>query len=171
MKAQFILVEVKPGGAGFTFQYFPQEISTSDHANYEEADTLGGFRPVMYGNNNRRRITVNELTLDTSQSGGESLTPQLTVLRGLIAPRNQQGESGEPPLLFVTFSDYSATVLLEALEVRLTYFNSNGEPIRASIDITLIQTSQVESVTTKFVTDADFSDMENFQRPVFGPQP
>lgn len=167
-QGKFILID-SAGRGNITFQYFPTSIQTTGRANWEPQDTLGGTKPILYANREPRSITIDDLWLDKTDSG-ESIEPEIEELMSLLV---EEPGTGTPPPLLALWGDRLAHVVLEDVRVEETFFNFEGNPIRAHIGITLLEIRGLEeSITVKFVDNADFSDMEqNSQRPVFGPQP
>ncbi len=133
-------------GANIVFQYFPPEITTTAHANWQPQDTAFGVKPLLYANTDPRKLEF-ELWLDGSIKG-ESITPQINELLALLNVRQfavvEKGREVQkfdaPPALAVLWGDRQEKVVLEEIRVTETYFETNGVPVRAKVNLSFIQT-------------------------------
>lgn len=131
MAGKFVVVNLCAQGR-FTFDYFPTApITLERRANWPEQDTTIGTKPLFYENRDPRRLTVQEVYLDRSDTG-ESITPQIEELMAL------QDEicEGTPPPVLVLWGDRQERTILEEIRVEEIFHARPGHPIRARVNLT-----------------------------------
>ena len=133
-QAGLILINLETGDAAFVFQFFPDTVSVSDRANWQPQETTIGVKPIFYANREPRRTEFQELYLDNTDTN-ESLTPQIKSLRSLF----EETAKGTPPSLLAGWGDRSEQCVMEELTIEEVFFNTEGDPIRARIRMTLLQ--------------------------------
>jgi hypothetical protein len=141
-RAGLVLINLENQGA-FTFQFFPSSVTTSDRANWTAQETTIGVKPLFYGNREPRKIDFPELWFDNTDTN-ESLTPTIKELRALF----EETEKGTPPALLAGWGDRNERCVLEELSIEEAYFNADGEPIRARIQMSLVQLQPDSGETT-----------------------
>jgi len=132
-EAGLVLINLENQGA-FVFQFFPASLSTRDRANWNPQDTTIGVKPLFYANREPRQIEFPELYLDNTDTN-ESLTGQIKELRTLM----EETAKGTPPALLAAWGDRNERFVLEEVSIEEQYFNTEGEPIRVLIRMSLIQ--------------------------------
>lgn len=131
-----------PGPSYIRFQIFPTEIASEDGANWEQQDTMGGVKPLMYANRNPQQITIDELWLDRTETN-ESVTPDIEDLRSLMREAIY-GARTHPPLLLFACGDWKQKCVLQSLSVKRQFFSKDGIPLRAQVSLTLLEVQEVE---------------------------
>ncbi len=131
----------------FVFQYFPNETRTNDRANWNAQETTNGVKPLFYANREPRTFDFQELYLDNTATN-ESLTPDLKKLRALM---DENEERGTPPALLAIWGDRNERCVLEDLTIEEIFFNSEGEPTRVRISMTLLEVQPESGETTSVV--------------------
>lgn len=129
----FSLVNLSGGGA-LEFTLFPQRIGISNRANWSGQDVTTGVKPLFYANREPSRVRIDELYLDRTDEN-VSLSDDLDLLYAL----QEETKDGTPAALLAVWGDRQARVVLEELNVDLTYFTPDGSPSRARISLTLMQ--------------------------------
>ncbi len=137
------------------FFYFPTEIETASEANWEPQNTTIGVKPLFYMNREPTSLTINDLLLDGSLSG-KSITPQIKRLRAL----QEETAKGTPSTLIALWGDRQETVVLKTLTIREQFFAPQGFPLRARVNLALIQIQDQNRVN---IVEDD--DLENSTRP------
>lgn len=132
-EAGLVLINLEDQGA-FTFQYFPDNLRTSDRANWNPQETTVGVKPLFYANREPRRIEFTELYFDNTETN-ESLTETIKELQALTV----ETEKGTPPALLAAWGDRHERCVLEDLSIEEKFFNTMGEPIRVLIRMSLLQ--------------------------------
>jgi hypothetical protein len=151
------LINLETGDA-WVFQFFPERITSSDRANWEPQDVTLGTKPLMYGNRDPRRITMNNVLLDSTDTG-ESLTKEIEELRELMSETDQ----GVPPILRLICGDSQQRVVLEELGVETEMSDPNGLPLRARLSLSFLEHKLTERVTSRVVEPGDgFDPIGNF---------
>lgn len=128
----------------FEFQFFPEEINTTDRNNWEPQETTIGVKPLFYANREPRQLDFSELYLDSTETN-ESLTPEVNELRALM---NESDETGKPPALMAIWGDRTEQVVLQDLTISEIFFHQQGFPIRVRISMSLIQIQSEGGVST-----------------------
>lgn len=134
MKAGLQLINLEDQGV-FTFQYFPENLSTTDKANWEPQETTIGVKPLFYANRDPRQIEFPELWLDNTETD-QSLTPQIKELRKLMV---EVVDKGRPPALLAVWGDRNERCVLQNLTIEENFFKYDGKPLRAKISLSLLQ--------------------------------
>ena len=160
---KFVLVN-QEGPGSFVFDFFPAKINTTQRANWEAQDVTIGTKPIFYGNRDPRRITVDEIWLDGTDSGS-SITEDIKLLFAL----QKETKQGTPPALAAIWGDRQEQVVLEEVSIEEQFFSSDGEPLRARVRLQLIEIqSYGEQTSNADRDDVDFSDEIKFRG--IGPQ-
>ncbi len=121
-------------GQTLTFKYFPTEINTTGRANWEPQDVSHGVKPLLYRNNDPRKLDF-ALDLDDSVKGN-SITPHIKALMALL----EETKEGAPAPLVVLWGDRQERVVLEEVKVTETQpFADDGVPLRAKVNLSFIQ--------------------------------
>jgi hypothetical protein len=131
---RFVLVNLFNHGT-FEFQFFPQRIETSRRANWQAQEVTTGTKPLFYFNRDPRRLVLNELWLDKSDKN-ISIKPEIDLL---FALQDETRAGGTPPSLLALWGDRQELVVLEELSVEEQFFAQQGFPIRARVNMTLIE--------------------------------
>lgn len=127
------LINLEDQGA-FTFQYFPESLSTMESANWEPQETTVGVKPLFYANREPRQIEFPELWFDNTETN-QSLTPTIKELRKLF----EETQNGTPPALLAVWGDRNERCVLVNLTIEENFFTSDGFPIRARVSLSLLQ--------------------------------
>ncbi|OLE54593.1 MAG: hypothetical protein AUG51_07355 [Acidobacteria bacterium 13_1_20CM_3_53_8] len=135
------LINTETGDA-WVFQFFPSQLSSDDQANWTPQDVSVGTKPLIYSNRDPQRIEIPEVLLDSTDTG-KSLTEEIEQLRSLM----RETINHTPPLLYLICGDWQQRVVMERLRVERKLFNSDGQPIRAYLNMSFIEFRQVERVT------------------------
>jgi hypothetical protein len=132
--ADFKLIDLS-SNISFTFQYFPETVTTSDRANWEAQNLTTGHKPLFYSNREPMQISVENLVLDNADTG-RSLRLDLEDLRTLMEEVDGQGA---PPPLLAIWGDHKERCVLQDLTIEEEMFNDDGACIRARIAIQLTE--------------------------------
>ena len=132
-QAGLALINLDNQGA-FTFQFFPQTVSTKDRANWSPQETTIGVKPLFYANREPRTLDFPELWFDNTDNN-QSLTPTIKELRGLF----EENDKGTPPVLLAAWGDRNERCVLVDMSIEEQFFNTEGEPIRVKISLSLLQ--------------------------------
>jgi hypothetical protein len=128
----------------FVFQFFPNEDRSTDRANWDPQETTIGIKPLFYGNREPRLIEFRGLYLDNTETG-ESLTPEIRKVQDLL---EETEDGGTPPPLLAIWGDRSERCVLQDLTIETVLFDTEGQPIRTRMEISLLQL-QPEGETTR----------------------
>ena len=149
-RPQFSLINLAGPGT-FTFALFPRKVATQERANWQPQETTVGVKPLFYANRDPRRITVDELYLDSTDTGA-SLTPTIKELRQLLA----ETEKGTPPPLLAVWGDRQERCVLSDLTIEEQFFDTNGNPLRVMVRLELTQLQPEGARTSsRVVEDSD----------------
>lgn len=152
-EVKFALIDTTSRDA-FEFQFFPNEIRITDRANWQAQDTTIGTKPLFYANGDPKRISVQELHLDSTEQK-KDLRAQLKTLRAL---KEERDDTGTPPVLLAIWGDNNERVVIEDLTVDEILFNERGNCIRAKIGLELIQIQDAGEATSVTVVESVYSD-------------
>ncbi len=119
----------------FVFQFFPQNLRTTDRANWNAQETTIGVKPLFFANREPRTIEFPELYLDNTDLNF-SLTPDIKRLRELQVEVESRGT---PPALLAIWGDRNERCVLQEVSIEEQFFNTEGEPIRVKISLSLVQ--------------------------------
>lgn len=126
---KFVVIALGPGA--FTFDFFPTApITLERRANWSEQDTTIGTKPLFYENRDPRKLGVQEVWLDRSDSN-ESITPQIEELMAL----QDEIVDGTPPPCLVLWGDRQEYSVLEEIHIEETLHRKDGAPIRARVTL------------------------------------
>lgn len=117
------------------FPFFPNEIRSSERANWEPQETTTGVKPLFYANRDPRSMEVQDLYFDNSDSG-ESLLIEIESLRALLA---EDENRGTPPPLLAVWGDREERCVLQELSIEEVLFNAEGLPTRVRVGLSLLQ--------------------------------
>ena len=134
MEGKFQLIDIGSDFA-YEFQYFPEEISLQDSANWNAQETTMGVKPLFYASGEPSIISVENLILDNTETG-VSLKPDLDLLRLF---KTELEEGGPPPAMLAIWGDWSERCVLTRLDITQIYFDAEGNCLRARIGIDLTQ--------------------------------
>jgi hypothetical protein len=129
-RGKFVVIPL--GGAGvFVFDFFPTApITLERRANWPEQDTTRGTKPLFYENRDPRKLGVQEVYLDRSDTS-ESITPQIEELMAL---QDEIVDDAPPPCL-VLWGDRQERAVLENIHIEETFHRRDGSPIRARVTL------------------------------------
>jgi contractile injection system tube protein len=153
---QLVLISLETPDA-FVFNLFPNKVQSTDKANWEPQDVSIGTKPLFYGNRDPRRIAVPECWLDGTEKG-ESITPQINALRKLL----DETKNGTPPALLLIYGDRQERCVLSDLSIEEQFFDRDGSPLRATVNLTLLQLQEESESVSVVVREADGSGIGNF---------
>jgi hypothetical protein len=148
---KFALI-ILPRAGTFIFDLFPAKIETQRRANWEPQDITTGTKPIFYGNRDPKRLTVNEVWLDTTMTG-ESLKSQIDGLERL----QEETAEGAPPALLAMWGDEKLTCVLEELTINRVFFDPTGDPLRAQANLTLVEFQERSESVDVQIRDVDDS--------------
>lgn len=134
MEAGFALVNLT-NQENYVFQFFPNEIRSTDRANWNPQETTIGVKPLFYANREARILEFQDIYLDNSETN-ESLTPEIKKIRSLM---DEVENRGTPPPLLAIWGDRNERCVLQDLTCEEVLFNRDGFPIRVRFSFTLIQ--------------------------------
>lgn len=141
--SDFQLVDLT-SNLGFSFQYFPESIRWSERVNWSQQDTTIGTKPLFYQNTDARTLTVNDLVLDGT-GDNRNIVPELNDLRNLKAERE---ELGMPTPLLAAWGGQKFRCVLQSLEIEENYFHDSGFPMRARINLELVELQNIGATTS-----------------------
>lgn len=133
-EAGFALVNLT-NQESYVFQFFPNEIRSSDRANWSPQETTIGVKPLFYANREPRVLEFQEIYLDSTETN-ESLTPEIKKIRALM---DEVENRGTPPPLLAIWGDRNERCVLQDLQCEEVLFNSEGFPVRVRFAFTLMQ--------------------------------
>jgi len=128
---------------GFSFQYFPEMVRWSEQLNWNQQDTTIGNKPLFYANAEARTLTVSDVIIDGT-GDNRDITAELNDLRNLKAERDG---TGMPTPLLAVWGGQKFRCVIQSLEIEENYFHDSGYPMRARINLELIEL-QDSGVTT-----------------------
>lgn len=141
--AEFQLIDLNSGTA-FLFQFFPNEIRTSESVNWNPQDLTSGVKPLFYANAEPRSVSINELHIDTTDTE-RSLRPDLDDLRSL---KTESEGKGTPPPLLAIWGSNKLRCVLKDLSYEEIYFNDDGDPTRVKINLELLELQEEGTATS-----------------------
>lgn len=154
---KFVLISLETPDS-FIFDLFPNEIQSTDHANWEPQDVSIGTKPLFYSSTEPRKISVPELMLDSTRDGGD-IGDQIDRLRKL----KQETSRGAPPALLAIWGNRQQRCVMEEVMIAETFFTPAGDPMRARVSLQLVELQeQRESVTSTVTPLDDFNPLGNF---------
>lgn len=126
----FSIINLRDGGE--VRLLFPEDIKTSDRANWEAADVAGGLKPLVFGNTEPQQINIGELCIDHTRTN-RSVEPTIETLREWMRSSERHGS---PPDLQIVTTGFQQRCVLSGLEVRRAFFTTEGVCIRAYFNLT-----------------------------------
>ena len=148
---KFVLISLETPDS-FVFDRFPNQIQSTDRANWEEQDVSIGTKPLFYSSTEPRKISVPELMLDSTRDGGD-IGDQIDRLRKL----KQETKSGAPPALLAIWGDRQQRCVMEEVTIAETFFTPAGDPLRARVSLQLVELQEQHEVVTSSVSPLDRS--------------
>jgi hypothetical protein len=148
-RGNFSLTNVHNGDTCL-FQYFPTGINLESRVNWSAQDTTIGVKPLSYSNAEPLRVTIDELLIDRSVTN-ESIEQDIKRLLRF----QKETKEGRPPTLYVVWGNWQEVVVLEEVNIKQTFFTSDGDPIRAYLSITLLEMQDVGTNTSEPVIRDD----------------
>lgn len=127
------------GGGSINLQ-FPEEIGSEDRANWNGADVANALKPLLFANDEPTKITLQNLVIDNTTTGNQSVEPTIVALRSWM--RAAEGESSPPPLQLIT-AGFQQRVVLSELQARREFFTPAGVCIRVYLTLTFEELKQV----------------------------
>ena len=100
-----------------------------------------GVKPLFYANREPKRITVEEVFLDRTDTG-ESITDDID---GLLALQHEVPKLGRPPALLLIYGDRQQRVVLEEVTITEQWFSPEGNPQRAKLSLQLVEIQEDEA--------------------------
>ena len=146
----FTLINLE-GGESFVFQFFPREIQTSGRSNWEAQDTTIGVRPLFYANRDGERISIPEVYLDGTDDN-QSIEPEIRALQAL---RAEVPKLGRPPALLAAWGDEHYRCVLEEVSVTRNFFSPEGNPLRATVSLQLLELQKEREAVEVVIRDVD----------------
>jgi hypothetical protein len=139
------------GGEDFYFQFFPQKVDTEGQTNWQQAQTTIGMTPITYANREPRRLRVDQLYFDSTDSN-TSLTPLIKALYKLL---EELPDKARPPVLLAAWGDRQERGVLVRVKVTEEFFKVSGEPIRAAVAIEMWEIQAEGEATSAAEVDDD----------------
>jgi nucleoid-associated protein YgaU len=132
-------------GKRFTCLFNPAELTIAKANGWQAAESKGQNAPeIRFQGGQPGTLTLN-LVLDTTDTGKEVTTHTNALLDLMkvdpsLPGSDRQRNSGRPPWVEFHWGKlYSFKAVIERLQVKFTYFASNGTPLRARVDLSLKQ--------------------------------
>lgn len=119
----------------FEFQFFPEEITHRNRANWEPQNTTIGTKPLFYANSEPEVISITEAYVDYTHER-VSIESDFELLKLMMT---ELEEGGPPPALLAIYGDTQLRCVLTDLSGRKTMFTEEGEPTRLCFDIELME--------------------------------
>lgn len=122
--------------ANFHAISFPAEIEIEARANWQPQNVTHSTKPLLYGNNDPKRISFNGWLDGTGREIRESIREHEQALFNLMT---MIPGKGRPPALLLIYGDESFRCVLESVNVRQEHFDPDGTPIRAEVSLTFLE--------------------------------
>lgn len=125
------------GGNDIEFMFNPGQISFDDNVNTSESpgarNKETGKPKVSYANKKASKITLTNILFDTYESKKDVVESYIKKFQEAI---NFHGDDEKPPTFKFIWGDrvYLDFCFIEKLNYKLTFFLSDGTPVRAVID-------------------------------------
>jgi hypothetical protein len=159
-------------GEGFHFNLFPQSIEVGTGSNWRPRPVTHGTMPLNYANNNPEKVTFSTWLDRAAQ--GESVSPDIVKLMGWMKPAEGQGA---PPPLLLSWGDTDFRCVLEELKVTEKYFDAEGRPRRAELNLTFVELQEDDAAGARSLVAPAASQPspvpsgQDAGGHVFGPEP
>lgn len=144
----FSIINLRDGG-GEVRLLFPEEIETSDRANWQDADVAGGVKPIFFANSETQKISIRELCIDNTRTN-ESVEPTIEKLRSWMRPK---GRESSPPVLQILTAGWQQRCVLTEMSVKRVFWTTGGICIRAFLTLTFEEIAgsglQIDATTTR----------------------
>jgi hypothetical protein len=143
----FLLTEQ---GKQIDFLFNPAELTIGKSISWQPADSKGTNAPELRFQAGQSGTLAFSLTLDTTADGSDvsthtnDLLDLLKVDPGLPGADPKSNKARPPWVKFHWGSMHSFKAVVEKLQVKFTYFASNGMPLRAKADLALRQYTDEE---------------------------
>jgi|CXWL01.1.fsa_nt_gi hypothetical protein len=144
----FQLIDLESDYA-FEFQYFPETVSTSSRANWNEQDTTMGVRPLFYANADPKRVSVRDAILDSTETN-TSLQPDFELLSYFHSELEQ---GGVPTAILAVWGDQQLRCVMTELNIEQIMFSQEGNCQRAKVSFELIELQPDSENTTVEIGD------------------
>ncbi|MEO0868795.1 MAG: hypothetical protein AAFY17_10170 [Cyanobacteria bacterium J06642_11] len=132
------------------FMFNPNEISFSRSMSLEQAKgarTDKGKTKTSFKHPNPYSLKISNIVIDTYEGGGSVLDHVKKFTKAVEFSEKGQAKKKRPPIyLFSWGSQLYMRCFVKNFSFKLTMFRANGEPVRATIDLSL---EQVEDATPK----------------------
>jgi LysM repeat protein len=143
---------IRPGGGTgaplkrVTFQFNPKEYSVQKSASWVSKPGKGNKKPTTEYNGPEPRSMTVEAFLDATGSrdakGGNLMTDIETLFDCLAPlPETVQNDKPSPPFVQFGWGDVRFEAFVKQVSVKYTLFDPSGTPIRATVSLTLQETS------------------------------
>jgi len=134
-------------GREITFLFNPAELTIGKANTWQGPETKGRDAPQLRFQAGQSATLAFSLTLDTTDTG-EKVTDHTDMLLDLMkvdkkaAGSDPKSNKARPPWVELHWGKmHSFKAVIERLQIKFTYFASNGTPLRAKADLTLKQYS------------------------------
>jgi len=123
----------------------PAELTIAKSNTWKAASSKGKNTPSLRFQEGQSGTLSMSLTLDTTDTGSPVTTHTNALMRlmrvdpGLAGADSQRNKSRPPWVRFHWGDFHSFKAIVEKLQIKFTYFSSEGVPLRAKADITLKQ--------------------------------
>jgi nucleoid-associated protein YgaU len=142
-------LEIEDGGE-LQCMFNPADLTISKSNSWDSGKAKGVNAPDLKFQSGQSATLTLSLTFDTTREGG-AVTHYTTQLLDLMKIRktgkgsSKENNSGRPPWVrFHWGSASSFKAVVDRLQIKFTYFASDGTPLRAKVDLTLKQFSNEE---------------------------
>ena len=126
------LINLRQGGA--VKLLFPENINTSDRANWESADVAGGLKPLSFANSEPQKIRFDEILLDNTRTDRINQSVEQTIEKLRTWMRPAQGDGAQAELQIIT-AGWKQKCVLSSLEVKRGSFTKAGVCLRAYLSL------------------------------------
>lgn len=121
-----------------SFQFNPTYLSYSRDASYSEISAPGMSYPdVQFVKGNSRSFPVTLFFYDNPNTG--VIKNYIKFLEGFLTPEYNEVGYTKPPEMTFCFGYFIRKCVLESLDVSIELLNDEGEPVQATITISLRQ--------------------------------
>jgi hypothetical protein len=124
----------------------PTELEFSRSLNLNRSNgarTDGGLPKVSFGSPEPYKLSLNNLTFDTYETGKNVYTEYIVKFRQAVEFLQ---DKGRPPVYLFTWGNQEyLRCLVQSLSYKLTLFLPDGTPVRAIVNLSL---EEVDEVTT-----------------------
>jgi hypothetical protein len=132
-------------GTTVTFLFNPAELTIAKANGWKPSETMGRNAPEMRFQGGQSGTLTLAITLDTTDKGTD-VTKHTSKLLDLmkidpsLPGADPHSNSGRPPWVEFHWGKLSSfRTIIERMQVKFTYFASDGMPLRAKVDLSLRQ--------------------------------